>query len=769
MAAREPDASEYKRLLLSRRLSAFANRPTLALAPALASIIVIMAMMGDDASSSALIIWAITTFLLMLLRIATSMRSRTASTAIPTLERRWRAMNAILIVGSLAWAAGLPLAAWHLADRYASTLAIIGTALFGGVMLMHRTAPVAAIVHVISIGSGLAVGEWLQNGAQSWPALTLIAIYALGLIGAVQLQEQAFRAAARSELRRTESERTVDMLLNAHEAQAADWLWSIGPHGEMREGSARLASVLDTDAETLSGQSFISLLYPGPERDRIAAHIAERRTFRDEPVPVAIGGDRRMWRLSGHPQSDGRMSGVGRDVTDQLQIEDRIRTMAYVDPLTGLANRHRFNQRMHEALGPGSEDRKPAALLYLDLDDFKAVNDTQGHMFGDSLLREMGARLRREVRESDLIARVGGDEFAVLIEAPGGDGMLIECAHRLLAAAREPFSIEGQSVEISTSVGIARAVSGGDATELMRRGDLALYAAKAKGRDQLAMFDEALDRQARERRGLELDLREAVSREELILHYQPIIALQSGETIGYEALLRWQHPRRGLLMPGDFIAVAEETGLIVPLGDWVIRRALADVADWPGDFRIAINLSPSQTRSSQLLATVQAALAVSGVAAKRLEFEITEHVLLNQASAGGAMLDRLRALGAQIALDDFGTGYSSLSYLRRYRFDRVKIDRSFVQDIETSDEAQAIVSAITRLAQALGMRTTAEGVERPGQLDLLRKLGCDEAQGFLIFKPTEAGQIEAARALGEDFPGIGNEIADYREARRSAS
>ncbi|HEU4819568.1 MAG TPA: GGDEF domain-containing phosphodiesterase, partial [Qipengyuania sp.] len=365
------------------------------------------------------------------------------------------------------------------------------------------------------------------------------------------------------------------------------------------------------------------------------------------------------------------------------------------------------------------------------------------------------------------VARLGGDEFAVLVEQPGGDGMLIERAHRLLATAREPFQIEGQSVRVSTSVGIARAISGCDAAELMRRVDLALYAAKAKGRDQLAIFDDGLDRQARKRRSLELELREAVNRGEMVLHYQPIIALQSGATVGYEALLRWRHPKRGMLMPREFLPLAEESGLILGLGDWVIRRALGDVADWPGDFRLALNLSPSQTRHTHLIATIDAALAASGLPASRLEFEITEHVLLHDAAAGGAMIERLRALGAEIALDDFGTGYSSLSYLRRYRFDRVKIDRSFVRDLETSDEAQAIVSAITRLAQALGMRTTAEGVERPAQLDLLRKLGCDEAQGFLILEPVEAAAIEEARARGQDLPSISEEFEDYREARRA--
>jgi diguanylate cyclase (GGDEF)-like protein len=442
--------------------------------------------------------------------------------------------------------------------------------------------------------------------------------------------------------------------------------------------------------------------------------------------------------------------------------------MAYVDPLTGLANRHLFNQRLRELLGEDGGKPRPAALLYLDLDDFKAVNDLQGHVFGDTLLREMGARLRTAAADSDLVARLGGDEFAILVESPAGDGILIERAHRLLAAAREPFIIEGQTARISTSIGVARAEGRIDAVELMRRVDLALYAAKAKGRDQLALFDEALDRRSRERRAIELAMRDAIGRDELLLHYQPIISLGSGATVGYEALLRWRHPEHGLLLPDRFLPIAEESGLINALGDWVIRTALAEVAQWGGDFRLAINLSPSQFRNPALIGTVDSALAATGFPAHRLELEITEHVLLKDAAAGAAMLERLRALGVEIALDDFGTGYSSLSYLRRFRFDRIKIDRSFVADVETSDEAQAIVSTVTRLAEALGMQTTAEGIERSGQLDLLRKLGCNEAQGFLILEPVEARLIEAGRTRGEDLPDAGEEIETYRVARRAS-
>ena len=434
------------------------------------------------------------------------------------------------------------------------------------------------------------------------------------------------------------------------------------------------------------------------------------------------------------------------------QLTDRVRRLIHRDPVTGLLNRQRFLHCISERVGPKASATRSPALLHLDLDKFNALNDVHGTEIGDRVLRQAGLRVRQHSREGDVVARLDGNAIAVLLDATAGDGMLIERAHRLLAALREPFEIEGRVLQLTTSIGIARAPQNGDGAELLRRADLALHAAKAKGRDQMAFFDEAIDRRARERGLLENELREAVAQDQLVLHYQPIVALVGGATVGYEALLRWRHPIRGLLLPDAFLPVAEASGLIVDLGDWVIRRALAEVAYWPGDFRLSINLSPTQTRHPMLIATVDSALAASGFDAGRLEFEITEHVLLRDDGAGMAILERLRALGVDIALDDFGTGYSSLSYLRRFRFDRIKIDRCFVRDIETCDEAQAIVSAITRLAQALGMKTTAEGVENAKQLDMLRKLGCDEAQGFLILQPAEAQMIEAARVDGNISP-----------------
>ena len=436
MHARAPNDPKLSKHLLDRRLEGFAAGSSLALFPTFASIAVLLMAYGGHTAPGILLAWVGGVVLVVLARIAVARRILPLSAGMAALQSQWRAVNAVLVSGSLTWAIGLPLAAWLSPASGLSALSVIGAALLCGVLLMHRTAPAAAIFHILALASGLALAHWMVTGWQAWPLLALIAIFAVTLIAAILSQDRLFRSACQLELDRQESEQAVRMLLDDHEAQAADWRWTVDGGGALRDVSDRFAEVLGAAPDTLSGLDFLSLLEPGRERDRMALLIAEGTAFRDEPVPVAMGGERRFWRLSGHPRADGGMTGVGRDVTDQREIEERVRAMAYVDPLTGLANRHLFNQRLPERLGGSGDDAKPMALLCLDLDDFKSANEAHGHIFGDSLLREMGARLRSESRESDLVARLGGDEFAILIEAPAGDGMLIERAHRLLAVLR---------------------------------------------------------------------------------------------------------------------------------------------------------------------------------------------------------------------------------------------------------------------------------------------------------------------------------------------
>jgi diguanylate cyclase (GGDEF)-like protein len=385
--------------------------------------------------------------------------------------------------------------------------------------------------------------------------------------------------------------------------------------------------------------------------------------------------------------------------------------------------------------------------MYLDLDHFKSINDTLGHPIGDKLLNAVALRLEACVRTGDLIARLGGDEFAILV---GGENLkaIDQLASRIVEAIGLPFLIDGYEVTTGASIGIAYSPDHGDTPEqLLKNADLALYAAKAQGRGRFIRFETGMDSLAETRRELELDLRTALGRDEMRLHYQPLINLNSNEPSGYEALVRWEHHERGTVMPGDFIPIAEETGMVIKIGEWVIRRALQEAATWPEHLGVAVNLSPAQMRSTNLLPTIIHALAQSGVAAHRLELEITESVLMNDSEANIAVLHKLSALGIRIALDDFGTGFSSLNYLRSFPFNKIKIDRCFISEIDSREDCRAIVRSIVSLANSLGMTTTAEGVERQSQLDTLRLEGCTEVQGFLFSKAVPSEELSDLRPI----------------------
>ena len=431
------------------------------------------------------------------------------------------------------------------------------------------------------------------------------------------------------------------------------------------------------------------------------------------------------------------------DVTGAIRAEAQIRHMAGHDALTGLPNRTLLHEMMARMLAHPRRGES-IAVLCLDLDHFKAVNDTLGHPIGDVLLKAVADRLRNCVRDMDVIARLGGDEFVIVhvgIEKPEQAGAL---ARRLVEVIAEPFDLDGNQVVVGTSIGIAVSpTDGGDSDKLLKHADMALHRAKADGRGTYRFFELAMDAFMQQRRQLELDLRRALVREEFRVFYQPIVDARSEEIIGFEALLRWQHPTRGLVSPADFIPLAEEIGLIVPLGEWVIRQACTDAAQWPSDIKVAINLSPIQFRSHILVDRIVSALADSGLSPGRLEVEITESVLLAESETTLATLHHLRRLGVRIAMDDFGTGYSSLSYLRSFPFDKIKIDKSFILGLSDESDASVIVKAIVDLGLGLGMTTTAEGVETAELLERVQGLGCIEVQGYYFSAARPVSEVAA--------------------------
>jgi diguanylate cyclase (GGDEF)-like protein len=444
--------------------------------------------------------------------------------------------------------------------------------------------------------------------------------------------------------------------------------------------------------------------------------------------------------ITNQPMENGGVVGIHEDITDRRRAEAQIRHMARHDALTDLPNRVLFKERVEIALERVRRGEK-VAMLCIDLDRFKAVNDTLGHPVGDALLKAVAERLSRCVRETDTVARLGGDEFAIVqvgVELPIGATVL---AQRIIETLSAPYTIEGHHIIVGTSVGIAIAPQDSDdPDQLLKSADMALYRAKADGRGRYRFFEAEMDKRMQARRGLELDLREALSLGGLEVFYQPVVSLKTNTVSSFEALLRWRHPHRGMVSPAEFIPIAEETGLIGEMGAWVLKQACSDAMTWPSNIKVAVNLSPVQFRRGLVL-DVLAALGHSGLPGHRLELEITETVLLQDEESTFSTLSHLRDLGASISMDDFGTGYSSLSYLRKFPFDKIKIDQSFIRDLPNRADTLAIVRTIMGLGVSLGMTTTAEGVETTHQLDQLRLEGCDEAQGYLFSPARPAHEI----------------------------
>ncbi len=561
--------------------------------------------------------------------------------------------------------------------------------------------------------------------------------------------------ASQRRLEQTVVERTKELRQREAELQAQNMRFAAAI-SNMSQGLV----MFDAEARlVICNQRFIAMyrleaegIKPGDTLQHVINRRMANRTFSGNPEPFVANicasmkagqqssqsvelDDGRTIAVVRQPMLGGGWVATHEDITERRQAEMRIAHMARHDALTDLPNRVLLRERLNEALGLVESGQRLAGL-YVDLDQFKNVNDSLGHPTGDELLRAVAERLRGCVGETDTISRVGGDEFFIIQTGIGGADDAEKLARRVVEEIRAPYELQGQLVMIDASVGIAIAPDDGtDANELLKNADMALYGAKAAGRGAYRFFETDMDARMKERRVLELALRKAYDNGEFELYYQPVLNLEKGEARCCEALLRWHHPERGMVSPAEFIPVAEEIGLIVSLGEWVIRRACEDAVKWPGDVCVAVNLSPTQLGSKGLLPAVLGALAASRLPAHRLELEITEAMMMQNSEVNLRALHQLRALGIRISMDDFGTGYSSLSYLRSFPFDKIKIDRCFIKGLGHNSESDAIVRAVAGLADNLGMTTTAEGVETREQLDLVRRLGCTDVQGFFYSRP----------------------------------
>jgi diguanylate cyclase (GGDEF)-like protein/PAS domain S-box-containing protein len=732
------------------------NTPWIILAM-IANAAVLVASLWQSADRDAVIVWALFVVIPAGFVLAKSLRAKARPRRPTVSPRAMRITTLNAAVLGMLWAL-VPILFLNSAPGQAK---VIVATLCAGMMCAGAFAlgsmPVAAIVYADLILGG-AASALLQTG-ETFYALLAALLFVFACSTARSAIDHATLLAERA-IAQFEGERQRDLigsLLQEFETNATDWLWETDQAGRLTHASARLAALSGQPVSEMLGRSYREVLVPGmPElveaaatRAELAERLGARTTFRNIVVPVTAGGSTQWWALAGKPihDADGIFTGFrgfGADVTESRAADAKIRRMALHDSLTDLPNRARFAQELEQATQRLAEGGDPFAVMCLDLDHFKSINDTQGHPAGDAALVEAARRLSVCVGKAGVVARLGGDEFGVIQTHGVSLEATSELAKRMNQALSAETLVDGANVATGVSIGIAIAPTDGtDVAMLLKHSDLALYRAKAEGRGGFRFFEPGMDAKAKERRALEIDLRAALPNGELMLVFQPLIGLANDDIRCCEALLRWNHPVRGMVQPMDFIPLAEETGLIQPIGEWVIREACRAATGWPEHIAVAVNLSAVQFHSPDIVAAVQRALEETGLEPQRLELEVTETVLITEMERALAVLNTLRQMKVRIALDDFGTGYSSLSYLRKLPFDKIKIDRSFVRDLTTHAESQAIVGALIGLAGDLGVAVTAEGVETQDQLAHLRASGCEEAQGFLISKPQSAAAITA--------------------------
>ena len=572
------------------------------------------------------------------------------------------------------------------------------------------------------------------------------------LLGTVELG-RTYLSARLAEAAMTEKDEVVSLLLRDFEENEADWLWEIDTTRRLRSVSPRFAYALGRPQVEVEGMPLLELVagrnwetgkFPASLHD-LAERLKNRESFSNMLVQVSILGEERWWELSSTPIRDNRgrfmgFRGVGSDVTEKRNSMEKIAFLARFDTLTQLPNRLQLTEALGESLRYAEQWRTRCALLMVDLDRFKSVNDSLGHMTGDKLLAQVSARLKSLMGENQLCGRLGGDEFAIVLRDLHRADDIATVARQVIEHLSEPYQVDQQTLYVGASVGSAMGPRDGRTVEeLMRNADLALYRAKDAGGGEHCKFEPVLHASAEERRQLEMALRKALDRDEMELHYQPVVDSRSEAVVSFEALVRWNSADHGFVSPGKFIPLAEETRLIVPIGRWVMHKACEEARNWPDHIAVNVNVSPEQLLEPDFHKEVVEALAASGLRPERLEVEVTESIFLRDASVARNALEQVMALGCSVALDDFGTGYSSLGYIRKLRFSTIKVDRTFVQGAaQGSAESLAIINAVVAMAKSLDMTTTAEGVETAEEAELIRNLGCDKIQGYSFGRPMSA-------------------------------
>lgn len=639
------------------------------------------------------------------------------------------------------------------------TLWTVLAMLMAGMAVTFAAMPMATVMFSGIVGlSGVAVFLFWGEYTAAAVAVAFVAIVSVGGVEAAR----TFLGARVAEAGMAEKAEVVSLLLREFEEGDADWLWQVDANRRVRSVSPRFAFALGEDPEDVDGKPLIQLI-AGAAWDSghfhsslhdLAERLKRRESFSNLLVRVTLHGNHRWWELSASPKFDENgtfvgFRGVGSDVTEQRESAEKIAYLARYDTLTGLPNRLMLTEALGDAMGYAEKWRSRCAFLMIDLDRFKAINDTLGHLVGDQLLALVSQRLKLIMRDGEVCGRLGGDEFAVVIRDAAQGERINELSEAIISTLSQPYEIDHHTLYVGASVGSAIGPRDGSTVEtLLRNADLALYRAKDEGGGRHCIYEPSLHAHAEERRKLEFSLRHALERNEFSLMFQPVVDATTEEVLSFEALLRWNSVEHGFVSPVKFIPLAEDTRLIVPIGEWVLRTACREAMNWPEHVKIAVNVSGEQLLDPYFAETVVGALTSSGLSPHRLEIEVTESIFVRDGTTAQLTLENLMGIGCGVALDDFGTGYSSLGYLRKMRFSTIKVDRSFVQGAaKDNPESLAIVRAVVAMADALEMSTTAEGVETEDELACIRRLGCKKIQGYFFGRPMNS--VDALALFGQ--------------------
>jgi diguanylate cyclase (GGDEF)-like protein len=661
------------------------------------------------------------------------------------------------MLAGLCWAAGPVLLGGHaeqLITMWTVTAAVMSVMTFG-----LSAVPLATASFLFLAGGGLSWFMWQKN----MPVVAATSgIYAFTLAVSCFINGRTFIHHKSASLALAEKNEVVSLLLREFEDSGGDWMWQTDASKCLTHVSPRFAYALGLEPDALEAKPLLEILagesweagnFSAALRE-LADHLKNRESFSDLIIPVQVLNEPHWWELSASPRFDERgvflgFRGVGSDVTEQHRSADKINRMARFDTLTGLPNRLQVTEALGVAMAESDRWRSRCGFLMIDLDRFKAVNDTLGHPIGDRLLTRVAERLRSIMSDNEVCGRLGGDEFAVVIKDANDMPRVAKLANRIIETLSEPYEVDHHTLYIGASIGSAIGPRDGRSVEtLIRSADLALYRSKDEGGNVHCAYEPQLHSHAEERRVIEIALRKALEKGEFEVHYQPVVNVENNHVEGFEALLRWTSPELGSVSPAKFIPVAEDARLIAPIGEWVLRTACAEAAQWPSTIRVAVNVSAEQLTDSSFVSTVVSALSQSGLPPHRLELEVTESVFMSEGTTAIAVLDQILALGIRLSLDDFGTGYSSLGYLSKTKFSTIKVDRSFVQGAAKNlPESVAIIRAVVALAESLGMSTTAEGVETEEECQMIGRLGCKKIQGYLFGRPMPGA--EARRLFAE--------------------